>query len=104
MATFFGIGVECIGICCSVLVGFRKCNKINDIAHPLKIPGISVTSTPGFFYFRFCSINPIKTTRASDLSVFLYGAETQRCPSFAPSATDTRLPLAHLRLKGGAYI
>ncbi len=30
------------------------------------------------------SINPIKPMRASDLPVFLYGAETWRCPSSAP--------------------
>ncbi len=41
------IGVEYLGTFCSVLFGFRKFNKINDIAHLLRIPGISVTSTPG---------------------------------------------------------
>ncbi len=42
---FICIGVEYLGTFCSVLFGFRKCNKINYIAHPLRIPGISVTST-----------------------------------------------------------
>ncbi len=41
------IGVEYLGTFCSVLFEFIKCNKINDIAHPLRIPVISVTSTPG---------------------------------------------------------
>ncbi len=36
--------------------------------------------------------------RASDPSMFLYDAET-----FPLSATDTRLPLASLRSRGGAY-
>ncbi len=52
---------------CSVLFGFRKCNKINYIAHSLRIPGISVTSTPGTSFFHFWSIKPI---RASDLLMF----------------------------------
>ncbi len=50
---FICTGVEYLGTFCSVLFGFRKCNKINYIAHPLRIPGISVTSTTGtsFYYF-----------------------------------------------------
>ncbi len=35
--------------------------------------------------------------------MFLYGAETYRCPGSAPRATDTRLSLASLRSRGGAY-
>ncbi len=100
---FICIGVEYLGTFCSVLFGFRKCNKINYIAHPLRIPWISVTSTTGTSFFHFWSINPIKAMRALDLPMFLYGAETYRCPSSAPRATDTRLPLASLRLRGGAY-
>ncbi len=62
-------------IFCSVLFGFRKCNKINSIAHPLRIPGICDTSTTGTSFFHFWSINTIKPMRASDLLMFLYGAE-----------------------------
>ncbi len=67
--------VEYLGTFRSVLFGFKKCNKINYIAHPLRIPGISVTSTPGTSFFHFWRINPIKPMRASDLPMFLYGAE-----------------------------
>ncbi len=63
---FICIEVEYLGAFCSVLFGFWKCNKINNIAHPLRIPGISVTSTPGTSFFHFLSINPIKPMRASD--------------------------------------
>ncbi len=41
--------------------------------------------------------------QASDRPMFLYGAETLRCPRSASRAPDTQLPLAHLRLRGGAY-
>ncbi len=51
---FIGIGVECLGTFCSILVGFRTLNKINSIAHPPRTPGISVTSTPGTFFSIFC--------------------------------------------------
>ncbi len=59
---FIGIRVECLRTFYSVLFGFRKYNKINYIAYPLRIPGISVISTTGisFFFFHFWSINPIK--------------------------------------------
>ncbi len=40
---FLCFGVEYFGTFCSVLFGFRKCNVINDIADPLRIPEISVT-------------------------------------------------------------
>ncbi len=73
---FICIGVEYLRTFCSVLFGFSKCNKVNDIAHPLRIAGISVTSTPDTSFLHFCSINIIKPMRASDLPVFLYGAET----------------------------
>ncbi len=95
-----GLGLNAF---CSVLFGFRKCYKINYIACPHKIPGISVPSIPGISLSHFCSINSIKLMKASDLLRFLYGAETYRCPSSAPCANDTRLPLAHLQLRGGAY-
>ncbi len=98
---FICIGVECLRTFCSVLFGFRKCNKINDIAHPLRIHGISVTSTPGTPLFHLWNINSIKPMRASDLPMFLYGAETWRCASSGPRATDTRLLLAHQRLMEG---
>ncbi len=42
----FVLGLNTLGHF-AVLFGFRKCNKINDIAHPLRIPGISVSSPPG---------------------------------------------------------
>lgn len=51
-------------------------NVINSVAHPLRIPGISVTSATGTLFSNFCSINTIKPMRASDLPMFLYGAET----------------------------
>ncbi len=44
---FICIGVEYLGTFYSILFGFRKCNKINYIAHRPRIPGISVTSTSG---------------------------------------------------------
>ncbi len=59
------IRVECLRTLCSILFGFRKCNKINSIAHPLRIPGISVTSTPGTLFFHFCSINTIDASFGS---------------------------------------
>ncbi len=50
---FICIGVEYLETFCSVLFGFSKCNKVNDITHPLRIPGISVISTSdtSFYYF-----------------------------------------------------
>ncbi len=58
---FIGIRVECLQTFYSVLFGFRKYNKINYIAYPLRIPGISVISTTGIsFFFFFLSIDPIK--------------------------------------------
>ncbi len=56
---FICIGVEYLGTFCTVLFGFRKCNKINYIAHPLRIPGINVISTPDTSFYYFCSINTI---------------------------------------------
>ncbi len=73
---FICIGVEYLAIFCSVLFGFSKCNKINNIAYPHRIPGISVTSTPGTPLFYFLNIKPIKPMRASDPPMLLYGAET----------------------------
>ncbi len=93
--------VEYLWTFCSVFWGFSKCNKKYYIAHPLRIPGISVTSTPDTSFFHFWSINTIKLMQALHLPMFLYGAET--CPSSASRATDTRLPLAHLCSRGGAY-
>ncbi len=72
---FICIGVEYLGPFSSVLFGFRKYNVINDIAHPLGIPGLSVTSTPDTSDY-FWNINHIKPMRASDPPMFLYDAET----------------------------
>ncbi len=58
---FICIGVQYLGIFCSVLFGFRKYNKINYIAHPLRIPGISVTSTPDTLFFQILEHKPHKT-------------------------------------------
>ncbi len=73
---FVCIGVEYLWTFCSVLYGFGKSIKIHYLAHPLRIPGISVTRAPGTSFCHSCGINPIKPMKASDLPVFLYGAET----------------------------
>ncbi len=72
---FICFGVEYLNIFFSVLFGFRKCNKINYIADPIRIPGISVTSTPGTSFFTFLKHKPHKPMQASDPPMFLYGTE-----------------------------
>ncbi len=77
------IGVEYLGTFCSVLFGFRTFNKVNYIACPLRIPGISVTSTPGTSFFHFWSINSINWCA---LRIF-------QCFSMALKPKDVRVPL-----------
>ncbi len=66
---FICIGLEYLGTFCSVLFGFRKCNKINYIAHPLRIAGISVTSTPDTPFFHFWSIKPMRASYLRNLKM-----------------------------------
>ncbi len=71
---FICIGVECLGTFCSVLFGFRKCNKI--ILPILSGYLESVLQVPQAQRFCiFCSINTIKPMQASHLPMFLYGTE-----------------------------
>ncbi len=77
------MNVEYLGTFCSVLFGFRKCNKINSIAI---LSGYleSVLQVPRHIvFFHFWSINPIKPMWASDLPMF----------SMALKPKDVRVPL-----------
>ncbi len=95
---FICIGVECLWTFCSVLFGFRKCNKVND---PLRIPGIKYHTHIVFTFLKHKHHKTDASFRSSSVSPWRWNLKMSE---FRPPATDTPLPLASLRSRGGAYL
>uniref|UniRef100_A0A8C2FXW1 von Willebrand factor A domain containing 5A n=1 Tax=Cyprinus carpio TaxID=7962 RepID=A0A8C2FXW1_CYPCA len=80
----------------TAFIGVNKDSK-QTVKGPLLQRSVPVARAS---FFHFCSINTIEPMQASDLSVFLYGAETYRCLSSAVVPNSAPLPdYAPLSLK-----